>query len=233
MLQKLFIKNFYCCIAASFFCTSIFSQTTETFTIKAGEEINAVLKQVYKYPEFRKGKVVFSYDEPAGGMMNYNLIIGEIQFIGEKNDTLVIADEAAIKLITIGTDTFYYNRDSYLEQLANYGKVKIVLQQRIKFLDEKNIGAFGIPTSTQNIDNYNTLRANNTYSLKINKDLVYSKESKYYFSKGESDFFIANKKNILKEFPRKKVVIENYLKEHGINYNEDDLKRLFDYLVTH
>jgi hypothetical protein len=110
----------------------------------------------------------------------------------------------------------------------------MALQQRIKFIDEKNIGAFGIPTSTQNIDNYNTLRANNTYSLKVNKDLVFSKEDRYYFREGENNFLVANKKNILKEFPRKKKVIENYLKEHDINYNnEEDLKSLFGYLATH
>jgi hypothetical protein len=234
MLHKLFIKNLYCCIAAGFFCTSIFSQTISTFTIKAGEDISAVYKQAFKYPQFRNGKVVFSYGSPAGGKMNYNLIIGKIQFIDEKNDTLVIADEAAIKFITIGTDTFYYDRDNYVELLANYGEVKMALQERIKFVDEKNIGAFGIPTSTKNIDNYNTLRANNTYSLKVNKDLVYSKESKYYFSEGESNFLVANKKNILKEFPSKRTVIENYLKQHDINYNnEEDLKSLFGYLATH
>ena len=234
MLQKEFIKNIYCCVAASFFCPSLFSQTSCIFTIKAGEEISAVYKQAFKYPEFRDGKVLFSYGFPAGGKMNYNLVIGKIQFIDEKNDTLVIADESAIKYITIGIDTFYYDRDNYVELLANYGEVKMGLQQRIKFLDEKNIGAFGIPTSTQNIDNYNTLRANNTYSLKVNKDLVYSKESKYYFREGESNFLVANKKNILKEFSQKKTVIENYLREHEINYNnEEDLKRLFGYLAAH
>ena len=234
MLQKLFIKNFYCCIAAGFFYSSLFSQTTSTFTVKAGEDISEVYKQAYKYPEFRNGKVFFSYGSPAGGKMNYNLIIGKVQFIGEKNDTLVIADEAAIKFITIGTDTFYYDKDNYVELLANYGEVKMALQQRIKFLDEKNIGAFGIPTSTKNIDNYNTLRANNTYSLKVNKDLVYSKESKYYFREGESNFLAVNKKNILKEFPGKRAVIEKFLKEHDVDYNnEEDLKSLFAYLATH
>jgi hypothetical protein len=214
--------------------TVIFSQKTEIITIKADQDISILYNHIYKYPQFGYGKVFFKNGTVAGSKMNYNLIIGKIQFIGEKNDTLVIADEAAIKFIAIGTDTFYYDRDNYVELLANYGKVKMALQQRIKFVDEKNIGAFGIPTSTQNIDNYNTLRANNTYSLKVNKDLVFSKEDRYYFSEGENDFLVASRKNILKEFTRKKKVIENYLKEHDINYNnEEDLKSLFGYLATH
>ena|SRR5687768_9438331 len=234
MLQKLFIKSIHCCVAVGFYCSSVFSQTTGTFTIKAGEDLSAVYKQAFKYPEFRDGKVMFAYGTPAGGKMNYNFIIGKIQFIGEKNDTLVIADEASIKFISIGTDTFYYDKDNYVEQIANYGKVKLARQQRIKFLDEKNIGAFGIPNSTHDIDSYNTLRANNTYALKVNKDLVYSKERKYYFSKGDSQFLIVNRKNLLKEFPHKKTLIENYLKEHEIGYdNEEDLKKLFGYLATH
>jgi hypothetical protein len=214
--------------------TLIFSQKTEIITIKAGQDISILYNHIYKYPQFVYGKLFFKDGTVAGGKMNYNLIIGKVQFIDEKNDTLVIADEAAIKFITIGTDTFYYDKDNYVELVANYGEVKMALQQRIKFIDEKSIGAFGIPTSTQNIDNYNTLRANNTYSLKVNKDLVYSKECKYYFSEGESNFLVANKKNILKGFPNKRTVIESFLKEHEINYNnEEDLKSLFGHLVTH
>jgi len=232
MLQRSFIKKFCCCIVASFFFTSVFAQTTGTFTIKACEDISTVYKEMYKYPEFRDGKAIFSYGVPAGGKMNYNLIIGKIQFIDSKNDTLIIADEAAIKFISIGADTFYYDNDKYVELLANYGKVKVALQQTIKFLNEKNIGAFGIPDATHNIDNYNTLRANNTYSLKVNKDLLYSKERKYYFSEGDDNFVIVNKKNLLKEFPHKKNFIENYLKEKKIDFdNEADIKSLFGYLA--
>ena len=232
MAGKLFLKNLCCCIVVSFFCASLFSQATSTFTIKAGEDINEVYKQVFKYPEFRDGKVVFAYGTPAGAKMNYNLIIGKIQFIDSKNDTLIIADEAAIKFISIGADTFYYDNDKYVELLANYGKVKVALQQTIKFLNEKNIGAFGMPDATHNIDNYNTLRANNTYALKVNKDLVYSKERKYYFSEGDDNFVIVNKKNLLKEFPHKKKFIENYLKEQKIDFdNEANLKGLFSYLA--
>ena len=95
-------------------------------------------------------------------------------------------------------------------------------RQKIKFLDEKNIGAYGLSTSTHTIDNYNTLRANTTYALKVNKDLICSKEKKYYFSQGDEDFVIVNKKNLLKEFPHKKTLIENYLKEHEIDFNNKE-----------
>ena len=233
MFQKQFIKNLYCCIAASFFCTSIFSQTSTRFIIKAGEEISALYKEVYKYPDFKSGKVYFSYGQVSAGKLNYNLIMGKVQFIDEKNDTLIIADEASIKLITIGTDTFYYDKENYIELISDYNFAKLGVQQRVKFLDEESIGAYGIPTSTHTIDNYNTLRANTTFKLQINKDLIFSKERKYSFSYRSDDFVIANKKNILKKFPKQKAVIENYLTQNNTDFEKElDLKNLFGFLAT-
>jgi len=190
-------------------------------------------KEVYKYPDFKSGKVYFSYGQVSAGKLNYNLIIGKVQFIDEKNDTLIIADEASVKLITIGADTFYCNKENYVELLGDYSFSKLGLQQRVKFLDEESIGAYGIPTSTHAIDNYNTLRANTTFKLQINKDLIFSKEKKYYFNYGSDDFVIASKKNILKKFPKQKVFIENYLTEHNTDFEkEQDLKNLFSFLAT-
>ena len=163
--------------------------------------------------------------------MNYNLLLETMQFIDEKGDTLILANENTINYITVGLDTFFFH-EGYLQLISTYGEIELAIRQKIKFLDEKNIGAYGLSTSTHTIDNYNTLRANATYALKVNKDLIYSKEKKYYFSQGNEGFVIVNKKNLLKEFPRKKNFIENYLKQHDIDFNnEEDLKTLFGRLA--
>ena len=216
------------------FCAChLLAQNTNTITIKAGEDVSVLYKHIYKYPEFAHGKVNFNDGTVAGSNMNFNLLLEAMQFIDEKGDTLALANENTIKYISIGQDTFYFH-EGYLQLVSTYGNTELVIKQKIKFTDEKNIGAYGIPTSTHTIDNYNTLRANNTYSLKLNKDLVYSKERKSYFNKGDRDFIIVNKKNLLKMFSNKKAIIEDYLKQTDVDFNkEDDLKSLFHYMAAH
>lgn len=199
-------------------------------TIKAGEDVSALYKHIYKYPVFSTGTVYFNDGTIARSKMNLNLLLEVMQFINEKGDTLALDDENTIRRITVGADTFFFQK-GYLQLVSTYDNTELASRQKIKFLNEKNIGAYGISTATHTIDNYNTLRAFGTYALKLNKDLIYSKERKYYFSKRDNEFILANKKNILKMFPEKKALVEKYLKEHELDYNkEQDLKNLFVYL---
>ena len=85
---------------------------------------------------------------------------------------------------------FWSHFNFFIEPLCAHNNVVTI----IKFLNEKNIGAYSISISTHTIDNYNTLRANNTYALIVNKDLLYSKERKYYFNKEKHCFIPAKKK---------------------------------------
>lgn len=216
-----------------FFANSLLAQNSNTITIKAGEDVSVLYRHIYKYPQFVYGKVYFKDGTIAGSKMNFNLLLEAMQFLDEKGDTLALANEETIKYVAIGIDTFYFD-EGYLQRVSAFGDIELAAKQKIKFLDEKNIGAYGISTSTHTIDNYNTLRAHHTYSLKLNKDLVYAKEMKYYFDRGDRVFIIANKKNILKSFSTKKGMIEDYLKQHEIDFNkEDDLKIFFSYLAAH
>jgi hypothetical protein len=199
-------------------------------TIKAGEEVSALYEHIYKYPLFSAGTVYFNDGTIARSKMNLNLLLEVMQFINDKGDTLALDDENTIKHITVGADTFFF-QEGYLQLVSTYGKTELVTRQKIKFLNEKNIGAYGISTATHTIDNYNTLRAFGTYSLKLNKDLIYSKEKKFFFSKGNDGFILANKKNILRMFSSKKSLVEKYLEEQKLDFNnEEDLKNLFAYL---
>ena len=225
------MKLIYAIIIFLFSLEKSIAQDT-VITIKAGEDVSALYKHIYKYPVFSAGTVSFNDGTIARSKMNLNLLLEVMQFINDKGDTLALDDENTIKHITVGADTFFF-QEGYLQLVSTYGKTELAARQKIKFLNEKNIGAYGLSTATHTIDNYNTLRAFGTYSLKLNKDLIYSKEKKYFFNKGNNGFIIANKKNILKVFSDKKSRVEKYLEEKKPDYNnEEDLKNLFVYLST-
>ena len=202
------------------------SQPTK-IVIKAGESIDVLNSYIYQYPEFVDGKVYYNDGKAASGKMNLNLFSGTMQFINVGGDTLAIIEEH-LKLVVIGEDSFHYDGQNYLQLLTASPSMRLAVLQRLKLLDEQNTGAYGISGSTHSIDNYNTLRANNTHKLQLNKDLIFTSQRQYYFSHGAADFLPATKRNITKAFFKQKKEIENYFKQNDVDLNhEDGVRKLF------
>ncbi|MBA2561770.1 MAG: hypothetical protein H0V14_02450 [Chitinophagaceae bacterium] len=200
--------------------------------IKPGEDLNNVYKYIYRYPQFEYGKVYFINGDASAGKLNYNFLIQTMQFIDPKGDTLALANESALNFISIGADTFFHNNKGYIEQVADYTFTKLLLKEKLQSSEEK-IGAFGIPSSTQTIDTKNTLIADQNYKLRVNGNLILSKEKHYYFSDSDFNILPVNNKNLMKVFAKQKGKIENYIKSNNTDLNnENDLKNFFTYLKS-
>ena len=228
MKNIIFLTGFF------FICTyNSFCQRSESLVIKAGDDLTKAYNYIYRYPQFEYGKVYFVNGDVSAGKLNYNILIKTMQFVDQKGDTLALANENTLNFISIGADTFFYNSNKgYVEKVADYTFTKLLLKENVISSEEK-IGAFGIPSATQNIDTKNTYVHGTSYKLVANANLTLSKQKQYYFSDTHFNILPVNNKNILKVFFREKDKIENYLQSNSINFNnEDDLKKLFTYLKT-
>ena len=210
--------------------TVLFSQTSEIITVKAGQKISDVYKEIYRYPQFTAGRVYFVNGDVSAAKLNYNLITETMLFVNQKGDTLAIADETAVKFITIEKDSFYYD-NGYLEFVDGNKSVRLAIKQRIKFSDKKKIGAFGMPTSTVRTESDDTFLGDRRFNFLVAEDLIFKKETEFYLSQGSNNFVVLNKKNLLKIFPRNKENIEAFLKEKNINLQAaKDIEILIQYL---
>jgi len=210
--------------------TALFSQTSEIITVKAGQKISDVYKEIYRYPQFTAGRVYFVNGDVSAAKLNYNLITETMLFVNQKGDTLAIADETAVKFITIEKDSFYYD-NGYLEFVDGNKSVRLAIKQRIKFSDKKKIGAFGMPTSTVRTESDDTFLGDRRFNFLVAEDLIFKKETEFYLSQGSNNFVVLNKKNLLKIFPRNKENIEAFLKEKNINLQAaKDVEMLIQYL---
>ena len=209
------------------------AQAITTITVKAGEDLTAVYKQMYRFPQFTYGKVYFMNKDSATGRLNYNMLMGKMQFIDKRGDTLVLSDNNPIRLVAIDTNLFYCNNGECLELIAGLPSGELAVSYHLKLADEQKIGAYGLPTSTQTIENSNSFKANSSdYHLLLNKDLVFTKETRYCLIDVNKHFITASKKNLQKLFPKQKDIIENYLKKNQVDFkNESDLKNFFSYLA--
>jgi hypothetical protein len=207
------------------------AQKQQTFTVKPGESISEVLSlsDIFRYPQFQQGNVYFKSGSASTSRLNYNQLIGEMQFINPKGDTASIAFEDQLKLIVIGKDTFYFDK-GYHELIAGTSEIK--LTKKVYYRDlHKKIGGYGQASATGAITNINSLNTNTqTYNLRVNEEIDLIKNSEFYFIDKAGNIFKADRKNFLRLASKKKEA-EAYINKNSIHFNnEKELIKLINYL---
>ncbi len=221
-------------IVILFFSYELHAQDSTVLFIPAGRSISEVAtpKKIYRFPDFTKGKVYFRDSKITSGSLNYNYLIGEIEFIAANGDTLAIVKDQAlnIKRIEIDSSVFYYNGD-YLEEVANFESGKIAKRQHYRLLKREKIGAYGQPSSTSAIESYSSFTGDDGImapKLIVRENVTLFKPVQYFIGDEFNTFLPATKKNILSLHPKNKKQIESYLRTNDVDFkNLEHLKKLF------
>jgi hypothetical protein len=212
------------------------AQVTEKFTVRAGEDISKTLASygMYRLPAFVNGTVTFKDKSTAGGKMNYNIYLGEVQFIDAKGDTLSIANPETIDSIAIDSNLFYYKK-GYLQVVANYNAIRLVMKQKIEFRPVK-IGAYGNQSPGNSIESYGKTSTSpyvNNNQLTINEDIIVLKSTHYFLSYQRYREVEANRRGFLSVFPAIKNKVDEFIDTNKIEFNKEaDLKRLLAFCVA-
>lgn len=189
-------------------------------------------REIYRYPSFEWGLVEYKNSRQFKGLLNYNKVLGTVQFIDEKGDTLAMNNEDQIKVITIGKDEFFYVAPDCLQEVKDGGKIKLVKNERIRIADKQKVGGLGITNSTGTIESIDRLDTKVNYNqIDINEKLLLSKTTKFYIETEKNELVPASKKNILSLFSRHESAIKEYIKKNQVDFSrEDDLAELTGYL---
>lgn len=208
------------------------AQHSEIIRVKAGDDMIEVLaKRIYRYPVFTSGVIYFKDGNTPSALLNYNFLLGEMQFIAPKGDTLTIDNEKTINLVTIKEDSFYYDK-GYLELIMAGSDVKLVMKQKINVKGTQKIGAYDQPSAVSSISSYTTFSSSpRNFKLNVRQDVLLAKETNYYFGDEFNHFFHASKKNVLNMYSKHQKSISAFLQTDPVNfYKEEDLKKLTVFL---
>jgi hypothetical protein len=209
------------------------AQEGETINVNTGVNVASVLSfnQLYRYPQFKPGRIFYKDGTTAGGLLNFNIVLNEMQFISPGGDTLSVAHEATIKYLTVADDSFYYHK-GFLEWISGNETAKLLKKQYLKELDKRKMGGYGMYSSTSAITSYNSYMADNTvYKLAVRDDVLMTRKVSYYIGNSNNDYLPASKKNIMKLFPKHQTAISRYLQQQEVNFDkESDLLKLIVFL---
>ena len=212
--------------------SAAFSQK-EQWTVKAGESILEVLGEsaIYRYPQFSQGTVHFRDGTISRGLLNFNRLSGEMEFIAPSKDTLALANTTSINYISLQQDTFYFDK-VYIELVHGNTTAKLGKLDIKKVMDIKKEGAFGQMNSTSSITATSSFySARQSYRLVEKTELTLQKETIFFIGDSQHNFSPANRKNISKTFSPKNSAIESFMKENKIELTkEEDLVKLIDFI---
>ena len=216
-----------------FICATAGAQTsTERLYIKGGSNAREnFMKEVFKYPSFEPGIVEYKNGQRYKSNMNYNKVLGTVQFIDEKGDTLSIANEESVKIINIDNDVFIYAPNCLLA-LKNAGKSSLYKNEKVRIADKLKTGGYGIPNSTGTIQSYDIVDTRvNFNKIEINESLLVSKVSTYYLENEKGEIFAASKKNVLDMYPKQEQAIKSFIKTNNVDFSkEEHLLKLTEFL---
>ncbi len=214
--------------------TSIINaQKKKTFRVNPGEMVVNTIpaENMYEYREFTMGNVLFKNGRLGSAKLNYNSLLGEMEFLGDKHDTLALDDLGSMHYVSIANDTFYYNK-IFLKQLSNSNGIKLAVNRAIVLTNREKIGGFGeVNGGSVEVKEQVSANASMLKSLVAQQILTFSENYTYYFGDKFSQFKPASRKNVMEMFGKLKPGLEKYLDTYKPNYfDKQDVDKLAAFL---
>lgn len=212
-----------------------YAQVPDVIRIKGGEgdEKAVPFASRYRYDQFREGKVLYLNGTTGEARLNYNIVLSEMQFIDARGDTMALANESLLRMVTVGDHVFFYDPlKGYLEVVDNYPDVKLAVRQGLKVAKREKEGGYGQSTGSSAVTSYQFYSSGTTSVNKLGSkgDLVLIKDRTYFLVDQNNRVQPATKSGVLKIFSKNRAQVTAYLTRESVNFRlENDLKKLLRY----
>lgn len=214
------------------FIISASAQTQKIYSVKSGEVPDHVIpfEVRYAFPAFSTGSAFLRNGSVSEMRFNYNILLDEMQFLTNANDTLAIAAPEELKYVSIDSSIFYYDK-GYLKQVIKAGDFVLAVRRGLTVISDGKESGYNGYSNTGSITTYNRIvSGNRAYALEVKRDALFSPFVEYFLGDQYNHFEKANRKSFLSVFSDKKKDIQHYLKVNKVNFNDEaDLVRLLKY----
>lgn len=187
----------------------------------------------YVFPEFTTGQVFFRSAPKGTAKLNYNILIGEMQFLSPEDEIMALANVNDVFYVSIDQRKFFpYKNNVFAEEIVSDGAVKLRVVKKGKAISQGKAAAYGGYSSTSSITSYKSIQGSGkTFDLAIREKVQVEVDNFFYLTTDNNKYIlIKNQKTYEKLFPGHKEQIEAYVRQNDISFKEeDDLIRLTTY----
>lgn len=207
--------------ASSWQC--LYAQRTNYFTLPAFTDVSKVpwRQSIYRFPEFRKGKITYTrgFEVDYEFDLNYNIYYEKMDFIHSSGDTLSITNTREIKSIQVGNKSFFHDYNT------GYYEVLVALPLALAFRNQFVLEGIEYSNGQRGLG-----RGADVRGVAINQDRIYKKGFSYFFIDQNNEVHKATRASLLNLFPDYNIEIKSYLLEHPVDFeSRDDLAELTNY----
>ncbi len=186
----------------------------------------------YLYSEFRKAKVLYANGKIDFAEVNYNILLGEVQFISAKKDTLNIADPELIRIIAVENDAFYFVKGKgHLILVRQFSKCNLVKSKKLMYSGTEKYAAYGQYSSTSAITTYSSIYNGSGANQKLpgSDMLVLKHQEIFYLRDHNGKVYPALRSSFFKLYKGHKTRISQYFDKNPPIF--DSVEYLFQTLT--
>ncbi|UFH52111.1 hypothetical protein [Spirosoma sp. KNUC1025] len=211
------------------------AQSPDVIRIKGGavNDKAVPVSSRYRYGQFTEGKILYGNGATAVARLNFNVLLGEVHFIDPNGDTLSLASEPVVRMVSMGPSVFWFDqRKDYLEILTDYGPVKLAVKHGLRMAKNEKLSGYDQSTGTSAVTTYQFYASGSTSLRKLAEkgDLVLVKSRTFFLIDQNNRAYPLNKTNLLKSFAKHRDQISAYLTANAVDFSkEEDLKKLLQY----
>ena len=197
------------------------------------EQFTSSLQQ-YLFQEFEDCIVMYNDSSFSRGKMNYNLVVGEMQFLVPNSEqVLALSNIGDIATVTIAGRVFvpFSKGGEFLEILVD-GTSALAIKRRTVATPYGKEGAYGTISSTTSIESINAVSYDGKQqNISVSDYKLIESKTLFYIVANGKKLQIAGKKTILNSYPKNfHTRIDQFITANKINLrNEADLVKLIKY----
>ncbi|MCE6990092.1 hypothetical protein [Dyadobacter sp. CY323] len=212
-------------------------KNTDVVRVKDGSDIGKTLPYSlrFQYDTFLDGQAVFRNGTISKAKFNYSLVHGQVMFIAPSTDTMLLNDIDFIRFVSIDqTPYYFYQGRGHVEVAGEYGRVRLAKKLFLVQMGNEKYASYDQYSSTSAISSYSSyMNGNGVQFLEGRDKVILKKRSTFYLLDKNDRIHLVNRGSLMKIFPSNKSEINRFLKEKGINLeNEEDLKQTLAFCST-
>lgn len=174
----------------------------------------------YLLPGFTEGMVMFRSGERASAKLNYNMLLEQMQFIGEDSSIMAIANPDEVQYVSIGKRFFVKYRATFVEVLLD-GQVQLGVARKLRIVDHRKDGGYGGATSLMKVESVGAMSGAPADHLTGTEQLIFEESKTYYLIKDLKPK-VASRKAFMKAFPACK---EEIARQKDVDYSKEEQLR--------
>ena len=200
-------------------------QRTQLVSVTQGDDLveHAATTLQFVFPDFTEGNVVYHNGKTIAGKLNYNILLGEMQFVDpDSQQVFALANPNEVTMVTIGQRMFLpLNGKEFLEILT-YGNIQLAVRYKGNRLSHGRQTPYGNTSPAARSSDLTGYEAGGGYMspLEAKENIKITVTTYYYLINGKKQTLITGSKSFLKVFPKgKSDVIQEYIRQNNINFN--------------